>query len=268
MDHKLENPLAGLEKSRFLAFIIEYPAQDPYTLSTWLSLTREDPIVEATRRSPHPTSISKPLQYLLQNEQAWWEDAKEKTSYWKQSILGEMPLFENDVDHDSIISWIPSLLASFKFNSEGEQSAAVVRYRADRVLDNNVFGLGHRLRHTLDYGSFLLRSNPDAQAHNRDGHPYLTALELVFSVVLYSNYKIHARQNFNNLLWHFRGPKYCNFPYYQYLLTGRMRIEYLRRRETVLHRAVRHGEYDIVQSLLREVQTYKWQITYGKHHCI
>jgi serine/threonine protein kinase/ankyrin repeat protein len=250
VDNDLDDPLAGLGKSRFLAFVIEYPAQDPYTLSTWLSLIREDPIVEATRRFPHPTSMSNPLQYLLQNEKAWWQKAKERTSFWRESVLGESPCFDNHVKHDPFISWTPNLRTALDFDMEGEQSAAVVHYGADHVLDNNIFGLGHRLRHTLDYGSFLLRSNPNAQAHNSHGHPYVTALELGLSVVLKSDYTIQAKQNFNTLLRHFRGPEYCNFPYYQYLPTGRMRFEYLRRRETILHRAVRHGQYEIVQSLI------------------
>jgi ankyrin repeat protein len=250
LDRAIEMPLQSLEKSRFLAFVIEYPLQDLYTLSTWLSLIREDPIVEFTRRFPYPTSMSRPLQYLLEHEEEWWNRIRKNTSLWNKIIIGDSPSFDRNIEHDPLIAWTPNLMSSTNFDENGEQILAAGHYEPNHVLDNNIFGFGHRLRHTLDYGSFLLRPNPDTQAHSRNGHPYITAIELGLTVLLGSDYTTHAKQNFGILLHHFPGLRYCNFPYLQYLPTGCTRFRHLRRMKTVLHRAIRHRKLDVVQSLI------------------
>lgn len=133
---------------------------------------------------------------------------------------------------------------------ERREDPAITRLGAGGALDNNTFGWGHRLRHTLDYGSFLLRYDSSSQAYDSKGHPYLTALELGLSVALKSKYNSHAGKQFAILLKHFQGPRFCNFPYYQYLPTGPLRIRHFRRRETILHPAVRYKNVELVHCLI------------------
>ncbi|KAH7066074.1 hypothetical protein BKA63DRAFT_453614 [Paraphoma chrysanthemicola] len=243
------NPLHGLEKSRFLASAIMYPCQDPDILSTWLSQVLDDPIVQSMRKFPHPTGIERSLRYLLAHEEVWWKVARKNNGF--SVMFSSGPNFDNNSEHDPFLSWTPTYLTAMNFDAQGAQDPAVERYGTDGAFDNNTFGWGHRLRHTLDYGSFLLCSNQNAQQTTLHGHPYVTALDLGLNVALTSIYKSHALQNFKILLEHFKGPIYCNFPYHQYLPTGRTRFMHLRRRETLLHRAVRYKHVEAIRSLIK-----------------
>lgn len=245
---KQANPLSGLEKSRFLACIIEYPLSDPQDLSTWLSLIQDDPIVENMRRFPHPTGMEGPLRYLLEHEEAWWTTARKRVAKKEYRIDG--PNFDNDADHDPFLSWTPNYVTAVQAVLERTEHPAVSRLGAGGATDNNTFGWNHRIRHVLDHGSFLLRYDPSAQAYDTKGHPYLTALEVSLSVALNSEYKSHAENLFFILLEHFQGPRYCNFPYYQYLPIGRLFVQHLRRRETILHEAIRRKKVDFVRRLI------------------
>jgi hypothetical protein len=242
-----KNPLSGLEGSRFLASIIDYPLRDPQELSTWLSLILDDPMVENMRRFPHPTSTEQPLRYLLEHEEGWWTTKRNIRSANRRF---EGPQFDKDAEHDPFLSWTPNLATVYHAAIERRDHPAADRLRAGGWLDNNTFGWGHRKRHTLDYRSFLLRHDTNGQAYNIKGHPCTTALELGLSVALISEYKTHAGKAFAILLEHFHGPKYCNFPYYQYLPGTRLCLHHLRRRETILHQAIRHENADLVRLII------------------
>jgi ankyrin repeat protein len=242
------NPLYGLEKSRFLAFVISYPCQDPDTLSTWLSHIVDDDVVKSMRKFPLPMSIGESLRYLLAHEEEWWKTAREDSK--SSGTMRHGPDFDNDANADPFLAWKPTFLTALEFDAQGAQDPAVELYGVGSIVDYSILGFGHRLRHILDYGSFLLCSNPDTQDQVLRGHPYVTALELGLHVVLTSPYKSQAMQNFNVLLNHFQGPTYCNFPYYQYLPTGRTRFIHLRRRKTILHVAIQNKHVEAVSSLI------------------
>lgn len=110
------NTLSGLDGSRYLEFILEYPCLGPYVPSTWLSPMLDDLVFESTRRFPHPTGMEFPLKYLLKHDEAWWRTAKAKNHYLK--IISEGPSFESNVEHNPFLSWIPNYMTALQFDSE------------------------------------------------------------------------------------------------------------------------------------------------------
>ena len=110
---------------------------------------------------------------------------------------------------------------------------------------------GHlRSIHDKHYKSFLIGVRHNTQEHNVYGHKYITILEQSFDLAMSSPYPTHAERIFFMVLNHFQGVRYCNFPYYHWLplfITG---YANLRRRENILHRAVRSQKVAIVRRLI------------------
>lgn len=101
--------------------------------------------------------------------------------------------------------------------------------------------------------------------NSRRGSHFLTALELGLEVTLRSPYPEQSKKVFEALLDHYHGPVRCNFPHLHYVIyTGRTSFENLRRRETLLHIAIRARGPMLVDRLLKagadwEIANNEWQ---------
>ena len=258
------NPLRGVNRSRFLGFIISYQVQDSYEPSTFLNEIVNDPVVNHIRRFPHPATMRSSITYLLENEGAWWINYNDFfRGRWKNSEIDE------DANHDPFLSWQPGLedIFSTLARRPDEPRDAIARYGYGGLFDANDLGFGIRARHIRDYRSFIVAYRYDSVTEQRYGHKFVTALEAAFDGVMGSPYPTQAEQVLYLILEHFHGRHFCNFPYFQYLPTPfwqRTMQTYLRRRETVLHRAVRNHKAAIVKRLLEagadwDMANINWQ---------
>ncbi|EEP78398.1 predicted protein [Uncinocarpus reesii 1704] len=247
------NPLAGLERQRFLGYLISYQKILAAEPSKWLLYMRDDGVPNVLRRFPHPAAIEKSITYLLCSDSVWWSMLRRPG--W--SVYWHGPEFDRDSEHEPLIAWRPdmftALTALMRADSSNERSMnrhALQTYGTSGYLDANSLAFSHRVRHTLDFGSFLISYEANSQKHARSGHNLVTALDLAFDMVLHSSYSDQAERIFLAILDKYSGPLHCNFPYFHYSPIGRSWMRNLTRRETLLHRAIRAGKITIVERLL------------------
>jgi ankyrin repeat protein len=112
-------------------------------------------------------------------------------------------------------------------------------------------------------GSFLVSAREDPKQSVEYGSRWVTALDLALDCVSRSAFRKPAESVFATVLSHWNKSKYVNFPDVQVLHNTSMRIRNLRRRETLLHRAIRLGSPEIVESLLNseadwEMANHEW----------
>ena len=244
------SPLRGVDRSRFLGFLISYQMQNAYEPSTFLNAIIEDPVVNQIRRFPHPATMHSSIAYLLMNESAWW---KSNVSLGRDKWKAFGP--DADIDNDPGLSWQPGideLMTTFKRIIK-EPRETIASYGYGGLFDSNDLGFGVRARHIKDYRSFILAFRNDNVTEQQYAHKYVTALDSAFDSALKSPYPHQAEQVFHLVLDHFSSRQYCNFPRFHYLPTlffQRTSQRYLRRRETVLHRAIRGHKITIVKHLL------------------
>lgn len=244
------NPLRGVNRARFLGFLISYQMQDAYEPSTFLNAIIGDAVLSQIRRFPHPGSMLSAIAYLLRNESAWWDFSKNRSfgKRWLQEL-------DEDADHDPLLSWRPGLrhlLATIAPDGKPPKKA-IARYGYNGILDTNEIGFGLRATHIKDYRSFILTLRYDSMTEQQYAHKYITAIDAAFDGVLGSPYPSQAEKVFHVLLDHFNERQFCNFPhvYYRPLpFFKRTSTVFLRRRETVLHRAIRQRKVAIVKHLL------------------
>ncbi|KAF4428960.1 hypothetical protein FACUT_9223, partial [Fusarium acutatum] len=86
---------------------------------------------------------------------------------------------------------------------------------------------------------------------------FVTALEMAYNMIRASANPKQARDVFRPVIQHFSGTMYSNFPYYHYYPLGRTRWYNLARRATLLHRAIRDGEVEMVRLLLEHGADWK-----------
>lgn len=259
-------PLAGVEKMRFLGFLLRYQMLEAHELSSWLDRVVSDSVPNSLRRFPHPTTIGISIQYLLQNEAQWWDIHRSRG--WVSRYMRD-PEYDSDAEHDPMISWRPGVFTAARtagLLGDGDESMrrAVERYGTSGFLDSNQLAFHHRSRHATDFGSFLVCYRPDSGANSKHGHPYLTALELAFTAATDSPYRVTAETVFLQVLEAFQGPLYCNFPYYYYFPAGQSRWRNMSRRETILHQAIQAKRPTIVRALLEngadwQMANVSWQ---------
>ena len=162
------------------------------------------------------------------------------------------------IAHDDVVRVIrrfphPSGMATaIQYLLEREQQWWSTEFREIPDAEHYPFKQGGHLRsiHDKHYKSFLVGVRHNTQEHNVYGHRYVTILELSFDLALNSPYPVHAEEIFFLVLKHYQGAEYCNFPYYHWLprfITG---YANLRRRENILHRAVRSHKASIVRRLI------------------
>lgn len=249
-----QSPLAGVERVRFLGYLIQYQNHDAYDPSTYLCQITDDPVVNTLRRFPHPASVRSSIVYLLRNDSVWW-DLRRHGGMSGYFLDPTIPIADRDPEHDPLIDWRPGFFtainACFVDNLPWDSDdRALAQYGMSGFLDSNTLAFQHRSRHARDFGSFLVCYREETQNHSAYGHGFVTALELAFDTVLQSSYQEQAEQVFFTVLDRFHGPLYCNFPYFHYYPHGRTRWANLRRRETILHRAIRARKPAIVERLL------------------
>lgn len=260
-DFWIENgaqPLEGVDKARFLGFLIKYQAYSPAELSTWLAYIISDSVPSSLRRFPHPTTVCDAICYVLKNDSGWWD--LKRSGGWRKKYFDD-PTDDRDPIHDPMMSWRPGLQTALESArildadvSDYElrqRDLAVQSYGTEGCLDSNQLAFNHRSRHIADYGSFLVGYRQQGQSNIDYGHNFLTALEGAFDMVLTSPYRDHAVQVFHRVLAAYSGPQFCNFPYLHYHPLGQTRWRNLTRRETLLHQAIRAQVPDVVDALLK-----------------
>ena len=73
----------------FLGFLIEYQQYTALELGSWASHVELDPVPNALRRFPHPTTIEPFIVYLLRRDAKWWEEATD-SSEWFYRLMGKV----------------------------------------------------------------------------------------------------------------------------------------------------------------------------------
>ncbi|KAH7010499.1 hypothetical protein EDB80DRAFT_839820, partial [Ilyonectria destructans] len=266
------SPLAGLEKMRFLGFLIEYQKYKAVDLSTWVSRVELDRVPNALRRFPHPTTIEPSIAYLLGNDSKWWDKA---TDSWLRRVglptLLRYIIYsgpDQDADHDPMMSRRPGLVMSMRSALDvlpnPNEDHAVELFGTSGAADANALAFQHRARHVADFGSFLVAYRRDTMMNAAYGHEFVTAVESAFDMLMTSPYPEATEKVFHLVADHFSGKAHLNFPYYYYLPHGRTCLRNLVRRETVLHRAIRAQKPSIVRLLLEndadwEMANISWQ---------
>lgn len=256
------NPLRGINKARFLGYLLSYQLLDPAEISTFLFAILDDPVVNGARCFPPPSSVQPCVAYLLSHETQWWSQCRppallgrifrsKRSRHWGPESKYE---FDDDARYEPMIARKPGLLAVV-LDAVGDphpgDAHAVAESGYPGLLDTNEAGFGVRCLHAVDFGSFLIKYRRDGPTEQQYGHKYVTALELALDVVEKKPKSKEAEQIFCVILDFFRTPEYCNFPYIIYLpVVGRTFLTHLRRRETVLHRAIRLKKVAIVEKLL------------------
>ncbi|KAF5716819.1 feruloyl esterase b [Fusarium mundagurra] len=256
------NPLAGVHRMRFLGFLIRYQSYSDYELSTWLDYIADDPVPNMLRRFPHPTTVLPSIQYLLQHDTRWW---KVKAPLEGSSRYIGIPQGEVDMDaeHDPMLRWRPGLFTALEdilfseTDPESNHASILERHGTSGSLDSNTLSFNHRARHIADFKSFLLSQTEETLKMSTSGHRFVTALEMAYNMIRASANPKQARDVFRSVIQHFSGTMYSNFPYYHYYPLGRTRWYNLARRETLLHRAIRDGEVEIVRLLLEHGADWK-----------
>ncbi|KAE8370611.1 hypothetical protein BDV27DRAFT_35498 [Aspergillus caelatus] len=253
------DPLAGVQKQRFLGSLISYLRYQADVPSGWLLHVRDDKVPNTLRRFPHPVLAGDAVGYLLRHETIWWQGRA---------------TFDNDPDHDPMIAWRPGVSTSIwiAYNTiQGRGSMvndsyqrAIEMYGTSGHLDTNTLVFRHRSRHVRDYKSFLICYQHDPQKESSRRHPYITALELAFDVAVTCPYRVHGEKLFCKVLETYNGPTHCNFPYYHYFPWGRSPMRNLSRRNTLLHQAIRLQKPSLVSALLEngadwDMPTLSWQ---------
>ena len=162
------------------------------------------------------------------------------------------------IAHDDVVRVVrrfphPSgMETAVQYLLDREQQWWTTKFREIPDAEHYPFKQGGHLGsiHDQHYKSFLVGVRHNTQEHNVYGHKYVTILELSFDLALSSPYPAHAEEIFFLVLKHYQGAMYCNFPYYHWLprfITG---YANLRRRENILHRAVRSHKVSIVRRLI------------------
>ena len=268
------NPLDGVDKGRFLGYLISYQLNDAYDISTFVCAILEDPVVNTIRRFPASSSVQPSIKYLLDNEAKWWRKTKQsierdpfqsqKFSRWwyKMKQLSHWDPFQDrwyydfdrDVDHDPMIARAPGITSVYRSvmgSMDNREAENVTRSGYSGVLDANEAGFWIRHIHAREYGSFLIKYRRDGALEQKNGHRYVTALELAFDVCIQRPASRDAEQIFYRILGTFNGPRHCNFPYTVYLpLVRKVFGAHLRRRETILHKAVRYSRIGIADRVI------------------
>lgn len=252
------NPLVGLQKSRFLGFLIDYQKYSSYELSSWLSHVHHDPTPNVLRRFPHPTTIHKCISYLLQNDSCWWT----------RFAISEGPgSYDRDPDHEPMLSWRPSpnsaMIVGFFKEDDKDEDSDENKHLAKAIDLYGVSGIHEavfyrRWFHTKAFRSFLVRYRQDSQKHAMYGHRYITALELAFDAAMSSPQSLFAEDIFEAVIGRYTGAEYTNFPYRHLSRFGkRYELRNLARRETLLHRAIRSQRPRLVRLLLEHGADWK-----------
>ena len=162
------------------------------------------------------------------------------------------------IAHDDVVRVVrrfphPSgMETAVQYLLEREQQWWCTKFSEIPDAEHYPFKQGGHLRsiHDKHYKSFLVGVRHNTQEHNVYGHKYVTILELSFDLTLSSPYLAHAEEVFFLVLKHYQGAKYCNFPYYHWVARFITGYANLRRRENILHRAVRSHKVSIVRRLI------------------
>jgi ankyrin repeat protein len=153
-----------------------------------------------------------------------------------------------------IISAVKILLKNdVRWFNKGNERLTDEEHKPNLILSDAIV----RLR------SFIVASRDNEKQAIQYGSRWITALDLALDCIPRSAFPKPAEDVFTEILNHWNTPEHVNFPHTHILHNRSTKIRNLRRRETLLHRAVRIGKLSIVDSLLRagadwEMANHEW----------
>jgi ankyrin repeat protein len=209
------DPLDGVGGRRFLGYLLQYQNCSEAEVARILKPINEDIEVRSARKMPHPARLLGPITYILENDEKWWK---------KDKIRKEL-------------EW-PGKFDPDKLEEAAEKLDPI---HEPKLIYSEV---------VRQYGSFILSPREGIEEQARYGSRWTTALDLALDVTISSPYTAQAEKVFSALLEKWNTREFVNFPHTHFVYNRRIFYDNLRRRDTLLHRAVRAGKIDLVSGLL------------------